>query len=424
MSERPSGAGVLQGFVGTALCVGDGITPPVPKGAVVVDRTGRIVAVGPQAAVQARFPDVPFAAFAAVLTPGLVNAHTHLELSALRGRVPGGGGFVAWLRILLQRRAAASPEENLEAISSGAAELLRCGTAAVGEVTNTLATVEALSSAPLLACVFHEVYGVTAERAGRVLALARQARAALGTLPANLRYALSPHTPYSTHPELLREVLAEPRPAGTRLSMHVLEHSAERAFMTGGGGPLARFLEEAGLEPDWASPAVGSVAHLEQLSALGPEMIVVHLTDAHEEEIVRVAALGCPVVLCPRSNLHIEVRLPPLTALLAAGVRPGLGTDSLASSPSLDVLAEAQALHLRFPQVPARTLLAMATGFGADVLGLSDHVGRLTEGLSPGVVAFPHGPQPPVDPERFVVAGRFAGERQVLCRPAVPPAQS
>jgi cytosine/adenosine deaminase-related metal-dependent hydrolase len=112
----------------------------------------------------------------------------------------------------------------------------------------------------------------------------------------------------------------------------------------------------------------------------------VHLTDARADELRLVAERGCPVVFCPRSNLHIETRLPPLLAALSAGLTPALGTDSLASNASLDVLAEARALADRFPGVPAKDLVRMATWEGARALGRTD-VGRIAKGARPGLVA-------------------------------------
>jgi 5-methylthioadenosine/S-adenosylhomocysteine deaminase len=158
------------------------------------------------------------------------------------------------------------------------------------------------------------------------------------------------------------------------------------------------------------------VAYAASLGALGPDVIAVHLADARPDEIARVAAAKSPVVLCPRSNLHIELKLPPLLEILNAGIRPGLGTDSLASNTTLDPLAEARSLHQRFPTVPARTLLAMATAFGADTLGFDKLVGRLRVGAAPGVVAFAHGAEAPGDPERFVLQNDRA-QRTVLSRP-------
>lgn len=400
--------------------MGDGDTPPLLDGAVILDRHGRIVAVGPRADLAARFPQVPIAHHRAVVTPGLVNAHTHLELSALRGRVPGGRGFVPWLQGLLPQRAQVMPETDAEAIESAVGELLRAGTAAVGEISNSLATVDGLGSAPLLVCLFHEVFGVNSERATAAMSAARSA-AQGRTWPDNVRYVLAPHTPYSMHPELLQQVLAAARASRRRTTIHLAEHAAERAFMVDDTGPLAAFLRAAGMVRDWPACGLDSVSYLDGLGVLGPDLIAVHVADARPAELARLAERRVPVVLCPRSNLHIEVRLPPLQALLAAGIRPGLGTDSLASCPSLDVLAEAQALAVRFPSIPARTLLAMATGFGADVLGLSSFVGRIAPGLVPGLIAFPHGSAAPSDPERYVLAGRFTGPREVLSFATVTP---
>jgi cytosine/adenosine deaminase-related metal-dependent hydrolase len=123
-----------------------------------------------------------------------------------------------------------------------------------------------------------------------------------------------------------------------------------------------------------------------ELGLLAPDVLLVHLTDVRSAELDRVAASGAPVVLCPRSNLFIEVKLPPLLEMLKVGIVPALGTDSLASNASLDLLAEARALGDRFPSVGKRTLLRMATSAGAHALGRPD-LGRLAKGCRPGVVA-------------------------------------
>src|SRR3954452_8136882 len=115
-------------------------------------------------------------------------------------------------------------------------------------------------------------------------------------------------------------------------------------------------------------PRRGPVDTAAALGLLAPDVLLVHLTDARPDELDRVAASGAPVVLCPRSNLFIEVKLPPLPEMLKAGIVPALGTDSLASNLSLDVLAEAKALTERFPEVPAATLFEMATWAGACAL--------------------------------------------------------
>jgi cytosine/adenosine deaminase-related metal-dependent hydrolase len=147
-------------------------------------------------------------------------------------------------------------------------------------------------------------------------------------------------------------------------------------------------------------------------------VIAVHLCATTREELARVAALRAPVVLCPRSNLFIELKLPRLYDMLELGLRPGLGTDSLASNTTLDVLAEAAALSDRFPRVDPGELLSMACWYGAVALGLEQHVGALAPGLGPGLLAV-HLPAPVADPLRFLLRSPPPA-RRVLLRPVLP----
>ncbi len=410
----------MRGITGSWLIPGDG-SAAIARGGVVLDSAERVIAVGDGETLRREFPDQPFQALRAVLTPGLVNAHTHLELSALRGRVEGGRGFVPWVDALVATRAKVRPELDTEAIDQAISELLAAGVMGLGDVTNGLATVPALAVLPLAGCVFHEVFGLREDTAKVMLGLAEQEREQLGgRWPAQLRYALAPHTPYTLNPKVFATILARVRAGRGRTSLHLCEHAAERAFLETGGGPFPEWLATRDTsELDWPPPECDAIAYAERLGALAPDVIAVHLTDARPDEIARVAAAGAPVVLCPRSNLHIELKLPPLLDILAAGIKPGLGTDSLASNASLDPIAEARALQQRFPTVPAATLLAMATGWGADVLGLGRVLGRLRAGTFPGVLAFEHGAVAPLEPERYVIQSDPA-VRRIVSRPHFP----
>jgi cytosine/adenosine deaminase-related metal-dependent hydrolase len=410
----------MRGISGSWLLTGDAETPPLAAGGLVLDDAERVLAVGPAAELAARFPGLVFERVPAVLTPGLVNAHTHLELSALRGQVPGGRGFVPWVDALVRVRAQHPPELDTEAIESGISELLSAGVVALGEVCNRLETADLLVSLPIVACLFHEVFGMRKDTGEVMLAQARAERAERHTRawPPHLRYALAPHTPYTLHPELLQSIVAEACERGTRTSLHLAEHAAERAFLETGQGAFADWVRARGTsELDWQPPGCDAIRYAERLHLLGRNLIAVHLADARPDELALIAAHGCSVVLCPRSNLHIELKLPPLLDILRAGIRPGLGTDSLASNISLDPLAEARALSQRFPSVAPMVLIAMTTAWGADALGLGAQLGRLSPGLYPGVLGFVHGAEAPSDPARFVVSQEKA-ERRVLSRPA------
>jgi cytosine/adenosine deaminase-related metal-dependent hydrolase len=409
----------MRGIAASWVITGKPDDAPIAGGAVVLDGRGVVLAVGAAGELRARFPAATWSDERAILLPGLVNAHTHLELSALRGQTRSGGGFGPWVASMMERRDAVQPEQDLEAIDAAVSDLLRAGTVAVGEVTNTLASVEALGSAPLLGRLFHEVFGMRRETAEVMRGLAQQGRARLGELPRNLSYAAAPHTLYSLHPDAVRGLVDEARDAGALTTLHLCEHAAERAYLRDGTGPFADFLRARNVsEADWAPPGMAPVDYAAALGVLGPEVLVVHLAAATRDELETVAAARAPVVLCPRSNLFIELKLPPLYELLAAGIEPALGTDSLASNTSLDVLAEASALRDRFPQVEPLKLLAMATWYGARALRLEHRVGALAEGLSPGLLALDLDREVD-DPARHVLRSPPL-PRRVLARPALP----
>ncbi len=382
----------------------------VAEGALVVGEDDTLLAVGEGAALRARFPETAWEHHEGVLTPGLVNARVSLELSALRGRVSGGRGAIPFLSALTQARERAAPELDAEAIDGAVSELIRTGTAAVSEVTASLAAIECLGSAPLVARVFHEVAGLRRETATVMRAMAEEAQERLA-LPANLDLSLAPHSLIGLHPNALADLFQGAAP----LPLPLAWTAAERAYLADGSGPFARWLEERGADPaDWSPPGRAPVEQARALGVLGPSLMATHLTDARPAELRALAEAGVRAVLCPRSALHVEVKLPPLLDVLAAGLEPGLGTDSLASAPSLDVLEEAAALRARFPSVPPVVLLSMATSFGARALGVDHLVGRLEAGLAPGVLLFEG--EGVTDPAAHVLA-QAGRPRRVLVRP-------
>jgi cytosine/adenosine deaminase-related metal-dependent hydrolase len=393
--------------------------------AVVVGEGGEVVDVGPAREVLPAHAGIAVERVAGVLMPGLVNAHTHLELSALRGRAPGGRGFVPWVENMIGVRAELRPEDDAEAVGRAVDELDAACTVAVGEVTNTLVAVRALAGRGIVGCIFHEVFGVEREPLeARVAGLARFKEEQVGDWPsADLAYAPTPHTLYTTHPDVVRRLVREARDQGARVSVHVAEHASERRFLEQGDGPVVAWYESRlKLRRDLLEwPSKSPVAFADELGVLAPHVLVVHLTDARPAELELVARRGAPVVACPRSNLHIETRLPPLLAMRTAGIHPALGTDSLASNASLDVLAEARALADRFSVVPAGELLRMATWEGARALGRDD-VGRVARGARPGLFAIDGAPGD--DPAAFVLRHVRAPRRWIARRSPpreVPP---
>ena len=386
-----------------------GATDPNPSagraiedGAVALD-DDTVVAVGPRAEVEARYG--PGERIDAILLPALVNAHLHLELSHLRGRVEGDGdGLAGWIGRLLAARTAAPPGEAERAMPAAAEELRRFGVAAVGDVTNTLASVPHLSRAGLCGTVFHEVAGFAPERFARIRESGRAERARLGAVP-GITVRETPHAVYSIGRKGLDELLR----AGPG-SIHLAEDPAERLFCREGTGPFRRLLEAMGsTELDAlrvrARSAVAAVAGL-----LGPGHLAVHCVDLDAEDLALLAASGATAVLCPRSNRRIAGARPPLPALLAARVPLSVGTDSLVSSPSLSPLAELALLRRDHSEVPAARLLPLAWNGAA--VG-APHIGRLSPGSAPGLLAAPLSGARPVDPFEFLL-GSFAEEERPL----------
>jgi cytosine/adenosine deaminase-related metal-dependent hydrolase len=365
--------------------------PPLAEGAVVLDESGGVVAVGPRAELRALFSACPEERAAGALLPGLVNAHTHLELSALGGLVPGGRGFVPWAVDLMAERERLAPETVRDAAVAAALSTVAAGTAAVGDVAGSLRdAVPAIAQAGLGGVLFHELYGSREARTGDAIADAageRDTFEAEHGWPAGLGYVLAPHAPYSVGAGLFRRIFATAAAAGRATSVHVAEDEAEIALLTAGTGPWPAVLERLGVPPGSRTPGVRPVRYLASLGAFETPRppLLVHMVWADQDDLGLAGRHRAPVVLCPRSNLHIAGRVPDVPALLAAGVPLCLGTDSLASCSDLSLWSEMHALAARFPQVAPGVWLTAATAGGAAALGLPA-LGALAPGKRPGVL--------------------------------------
>ncbi|WP_248360811.1 amidohydrolase family protein [Anaeromyxobacter oryzae] len=374
----------------------------IADGAIALDGN-TLLAVGPRAEVEARFGKAE--RLDAVILPALVNAHLHLELSHMKGWVAGGEGLPAWIQLFVAARPRTREGEPEQAMAMAAEDLVRAGVAAVGDITNTLASLRPLAEAGIAGTLFHEVFGFAPSRFEASLAAARAARAAAGAPPPGLRIVESPHAIYSTGAAALEALLR-----GGPGSLHLAEDPAERDFCaTEGGGAFGRMYASLGahfeeLRVAGRSPVAAVAAHLR------PHHLAVHCVDLDDEDVALLAATGATVVLCPRSNSYIVGRLPRLEALLAAGVPLAVGTDSLASSPSLAPLAELALLWREHPAVPAARLLPLAWNGAA--VGAS-HVGRLVPGAAPGVLAAPFDVARVDDPFEYVVS-KFGGEERAF----------
>jgi cytosine/adenosine deaminase-related metal-dependent hydrolase len=345
----------------------------------VVVAGGIIAAVDPFPELRRRFPTAAVTEHCpGALLPALVNAHTHLDLSSLAGRVQVQGGMAAWIRALLAARARLSPAERGDSAEKALVTLRALGTGIVADIESSVGFVEAADGSVPFRRSFLEVLGLHTKRLS----------AALGSLPAAARQALrdrpdvslAAHAPYSVSAVLLKGVKRWGTTQGKVVSIHAAESEEEILFLHTGRGPLRDLLEERGMEPGlWEPPECGAVSYLDRLGFLDPLSLCVHVVKLGSEEIQLLRRSGAGVCLCPRSNLFLGHGLPEVARLLEAGIPCALGTDSLASNDDLNLFEEMAVLVDRCG-IPAGAVLAMATLHGARNLGLGAHYGSLEAG--------------------------------------------
>ena len=376
--------------------------PPVHRGRVDV-RGGRIVGVGASAAGGGVPGPVVDLGCTAIL-PALVNAHTHLELSGLRGAVPPAPSMPRWVDRLIERRAEAGPPEP-EAIRVAVAEARASGTGLLGDIGNTMAAGPILARADLSARLFREVLAFPDAGAAAAVAAAAEE---LGSVEAagGLRVGLAAHAPYSVGPGALAalDAAARTRFPGPR-SIHLAESPEELEFLQCGGGPWRGLLERLGRwDPGWTPPRCGPVEYLDRQGWLREGLVAVHGVQLTDAELGKLAERGVSLVTCPRSNAWTGVGHPPIERFLRSGVRLAVGTDSLASAPDLDLFNELALMRRLAPSAPARRLLACATLHGAEALGFDDEFGAIAPGRRADLIAV-RIPPGVGDVEEYLVGG-------------------
>jgi cytosine/adenosine deaminase-related metal-dependent hydrolase len=354
--------------------------PPVRDSWVAVDR-GRIVALSRRRPADGT-TEVDLGEVA--ILPGLVNAHTHLELSYLRDQVPPSSTFVAWIRDVMSARGTRPDPDSPEilgAVDRAIDEAIACGTAVVGDISNTLVTFGPLARSPLAAIVFYELIRFNTPDARAVVERASQTLEALAPTE-RVRASLAAHAPYSVAPLVFRAIRqAVDRDPFSACSVHLSESAEEMEFIRTGGGPWRAMLEELGSwDPTWVPPGGTPVQFLDESGFLDGRVLAVHGVQMNAADLQRLAARGTTLVTCPRSNGHTGAGAPPLDEFYHSGVRVAVGTDSLASTPDLNVFGELATMRALAPSVPAAALLDSATRQGSRALGFDADFGTIESG--------------------------------------------
>ncbi len=377
--------------------------PPIEDGAVLVDDRGTIAAVGPHPLVPvppgARKLDFPHAS----VVPGLVNTHTHLELTHL-GDKNAEREFARWIRALRTLKDATTPEEFSRAAERGVRDAWADGVTCVADTGSTGAPLEALARLGGRGIYYQEVFGPDPAKCAASMEELEQALARLSPLASSLlRLGVSPHAPYTVSEPLYQAVADLARREAWPVAMHLAESHAESELVREGRGPFAEALRARGIAvtPRGCSP----VEYLVQRGVVQRGTLCIHCVQVGQDDVELLSRAGASIAHCPRSNRAHGHGTAPLAAFRRAGLRVGLGTDSVVSVGDSSLWAEAAAAGLE-----GEDALRMLTIEGARALGLEREIGSLEVGKQADLAVFTstilHHPAPSSSSLLTLVAGR------------------
>jgi cytosine/adenosine deaminase-related metal-dependent hydrolase len=345
-----------------------------------ISNSGHVLEIGSWQDMQGISAAEVFDWGAAVLMPGLINAHAHLELTDLHNRLNGFASFTDWILKLIRERKTWMPEDYKNSAENGAQCSMVSGTTLVGDISSSGVGWNAVSGDYLRRVVFEEVLSLFPERVEPILA---QLNNIFGSAEFRLRqiHGISPHAPYSTGSELYSRTAGFARNEKRPLTTHVAETEAELQFLLEGTGEFRDFLTAIGALPDgWNPPQISPIAYLDSLNVLGPACLLVHCNYLDAESIQRIAQSHSSVVYCPRSHSYFGHKKHPIRQLLDSGINVALGTDSLASNYSLSILDEMRHLFVNRKDINPREIFLTATVNGAKALGFGGVLGHLDPG--------------------------------------------
>src|ERR671921_1451625 len=377
-------------------------SPPLRDGAVLV-REGRIEAVGDLTDIGRENPGAEIRFFPNnTIIPGAVNAHAHLGFR--RKDAPEGATFSEWLRGLIERL----PEKEAwtaEAASDCAREAIEAGTTYMAESSPYGECLPQLAESGMAGTVYAEIFpheiGTPEQAVEFIVGKARELQEGL---PERVNARVSVHSPYTVDPESARLAARRTREMGWKLAIHLSESPEEVEFLKCGTGGLADIFGSN----EWGGVGVSPVRYAQSVELLAPQTIAAHLaTGVSEKDIEVLAQTGTAVAHCPRSNAYLRCSVSPVPAMIATGIRVGMGTDGLWSSPSMNLFEEtlfAVELH----GMSGAAGLELATLGGARALGIEAETGTLEAGKWADF-AVVESSQEDVDPERGVLEAAAGG---------------
>ncbi|MBI4410854.1 MAG: amidohydrolase family protein [Deltaproteobacteria bacterium] len=316
-----------------------------------------------------------------VLLPGFVNAHCHLELTAI-GPLEKTD-FVEWVKELVSRKNSLTNDEKSEGIKKGIAKLMRSGVTCIGDHISFNTPLEAIIKSPLKGRLFGEVIGVLPEVCNDIYTSFKNIQKEFTFHPSHFTLHPSPHSIHAVYPETLKKVLTdEPSP----LSCHLAESRTEEDYFKTGKGALARFIRER--QHDLRHPGQSGLDYLEGENLPLSKLLVVHGNYLTEKDLSAVKKHSLSIVHCPGSHEYFGHKPFPLEKLLADGINIAIGTDSIASNTDLDFLLELKRIKKLHPHLEPLKILQMATLNGARALQMDLEIGSLVAGKKADLIGF------------------------------------
>ncbi len=322
-----------------------------------------------------RFPN-------SVLLPGLVNVHAHLELPALMGS-RRRSDYVSWVGRLLKAKAGLNVQDYRTAARTNIRNIIRSGTTTIADISTHNVSPGVLSKSGLRAVVYHEIIAMKPRDLPSI--------PPLHSTTALVRHGISPHSPHTVSERALVILHRYAREHMLPLCMHVAETRDELLLLQRKKNRLQNLYAAACWDQEWAPRAASSFQYLDRLGMLDPRFLAVHAVHAGPADVRLIARSGAAVAHCPRSNHALRTGTMPLKAMLAAGIHVGLGTDSLASVPSLNLWDEMRfALRThKADGMTAKDIVHLATLGGAQALGLDGEIGSLEVGKRADIIVVP-----------------------------------
>jgi 5-methylthioadenosine/S-adenosylhomocysteine deaminase len=351
---------------------------PIERGAVLIGADGRVIAVGPDDVVPRPGNSAAETYERGLLLPGLINTHTHLELTDLQGEPPEPD-FAAWIRGVRQRKASRAPESILAAARAGLSASHASGVTTIADTGDSGSVIRALAEAGGSGVAYQEVFGPHPEQLGESLTgLQRQVESLGAFATGRVRIGVSPHAPYTVSGPLYGAVAGWARLEGLPLATHIAESRAESQLLATGEGAFAEAWRGRGI-PNPVPLGCTPVEWLERHGVLSERTLCIHVVQAGADDLDRLARAGAAIAHCPLSNQSHGHGAAPLAGFLHRGLRVGLGTDSVLSVGTPDLLAEARAARV-LAGLDAPSALALCTLEAARALGLDSETGSLREG--------------------------------------------